>query len=79
MDALLSEHTSAGDGSDGEVDTRVSLIEQRCDERMAQLNQLFTKMDENRQVSRAGMGLRFISGVFLRNVLGACQCNENDG
>lgn len=49
VDALLSQHSSQGGGGDGEVETLVSRLEVQCDEQIAQLNQLFTKADDNRR------------------------------
>ncbi|XP_043218799.1 E3 ubiquitin-protein ligase CHIP-like [Amphibalanus amphitrite] len=49
VDTLLSQHAAAGDSADSEVESRVRQIEERCDERIAQLNQLFAKVDDNRR------------------------------
>ncbi|XP_037074526.1 E3 ubiquitin-protein ligase CHIP-like [Pollicipes pollicipes] len=49
VDALLSDQSAAGDGADDEVEARVHHIEQRCDERIAQLNELFAKVDDSRR------------------------------
>jgi len=49
VDCLLADRSAAADSTDDEVDYRVQEMERTADDRVAQLNNLFAKVDDHRR------------------------------